>query len=327
MSMDDVLYLFLIFVLLFSTALALWFGFSSTFARDRVMRRLTRVRDRFIGKAEPDAVAALILKREEKKSRLDALIARFLPNPEHWRKLLVRTGTSLTIGQVAVASVVFGLAVGIALQLIGISPFMGWPSAVVCAYYAPRVVIGGLVARRATKFIAIFPDAVGLMVRGLRAGLPLTETVIGIAREIGDPVGSEFRHIADQIQLGKPLEEALWESAERLDLPEFTFMAIAFSIQRETGGNLAETLENLDQILRRRRQLHLKIRTFSAEARASATIIGSLPFFAIAILSALDWEYISILFKTPSGHLYLSAAMGCLVVGIGTMIRMGRFRI
>jgi tight adherence protein B len=325
--MNDVLYLFVVFVLLFSIVLVLWFGFSSTFARDQVMRRLTQVRDRFIGKIEPDAAATLILKREEKKSRLDSLIAHLLPNPEEWRKLLARTGTSLTIGQVAIAAVVLGLVVGIALQVMGISLFMGWPFAIASAYYAPRITIGALVARRATKFIAVFPDAVGLMIRGLRAGLPLTETVIGVTREISDPVGSEFRRIADQIQLGKPLEEALWESADRLDLPDFTFMAIAFSIQRETGGNLAETLENLDQILRRRRQLHLKIRTFSAEARASATIIGALPFVVIAILSSLDWEYISILFNSPQGHLYLSAAMGCLVVGVGVMIRMGRFRI
>jgi len=325
--MGDVLFLFFVFVLLFGIVMVLWFGFSPSFARDKMMRRLTLVRDRFIGKPDPDATANLTLKREEKKSRLDTLISRFLPNPEHWRKQLSRTGTELTIGQVAVAAVAFGLAVGIALAVIGISPFMGWPAAIACAYYAPRIVINALVARRATKFIAVFPDAVGLMVRGLKAGLPVTETVIGVTREIGDPVGSEFRRIADQIQLGKPLEEALWESAERLDLPEFTFMAIAFSIQRETGGNLAETLENLDQILRRRRQLHLKIRTFSAEARASATIIGSLPFVVMGILAVLDWDYISILFTTESGHLYLSAAMGCLVVGVGTMIRMGKFKI
>jgi tight adherence protein B len=323
--MGDVLYLFFVFVMLFGIVLVLWLGFSSTFMRDKMMRRLGRVRDSFIGKAEPDE--ALQLKREDKKSRLDTLISRFLPNPDHWRKQLARTGTSLTIGKVAVAGVAFGLTVGIVLQLIGISPFMGWPAAVACVFYGPRIVINGLVARRATKFIAVFPDAVGLMVRGLKAGLPVTETVIGVTREIGDPVGSEFRRIADQIQLGKPLEEALWESAERLDLPEFTFMAIAFSIQRETGGNLAETLENLDHILRRRRQLHLKIRTFSAEARASATIIGSLPFVVMGILAVLDWNYISILFTTPSGHLYLSAAMGTLALGVGTMIRLGKFKI
>ncbi len=104
-------------------------------------------------------------------------------------------------------------------------------------------------------------------------------------------------------------------------------MAIAFSIQRETGGNLAETLDNLDQILRRRRQLHLKVKTYSAEAKASATIIGALPFVVASILAAVDFGYIQILFTTEMGHVFLSAAILCLVIGVGTMVKMGRFEI
>lgn len=324
--MIDAIFLLVVFLLLFAVTFTGWSGATDTKERADVVERLNKVRDRFVGKPDPEAVA-LTLKREEKKSRLDALAGRFLPNPDKWRKQLARTGTNLTIGKVAIGAAVFGLVLGIGLTEIGIAPLVGWPAAIGATFLAPRVLIGYLVNRRATRFIAVFPDAVGLMVRGLRAGLPVTETIAGVTHEIGEPVGAEFRRISDQIQLGQPLEDALWESAGRIDLPEFTFMAIAFSIQRETGGNLAETLENLDLILRRRRQLHLKIRTFSAEARASATIVGALPFVVMGILAVLDFDYVALLFNTPSGHMYLTAAMTTLVVGVFAMIRLGKFRI
>ncbi|HVA35645.1 MAG TPA: type II secretion system F family protein [Stellaceae bacterium] len=324
--MIDAIFLLVVFLLLFGAALAGWSGATDTKERAEVVERLGKVRDRFVGKPDPDSVA-LTLKRDEKKSRLDLIAGRFLPNPDHWRKQLARTGTSLTLGKVAIGAIIFGLVLGFGLTEIGIAPLVGWPSAIAATVLGPRLLINFLVARRATRFIAVFPDAVGLMVRGLRAGLPVTETIAGVTHEIGEPVGSEFRRISDQIQLGQPLEDALWESAGRLDLPEFTFMAIAFSIQRETGGNLAETLENLDLILRRRRQLHLKIRTFSAEARASATIIGALPFVVMGILAALDFDYIAILFNSASGHMYLTAAMSSLAIGVFAMIRLGKFRI
>ncbi len=324
--MVDTVFLLIVFLLLFGVTYAGWSGATDTKERADTVARLGKIRDRFVGKPDPDSVA-LTLKRDERRSRLDVLAARLLPNPEHWRKQLARTGTNLTIGKVAFGAVAFGLLLGFALTEIGIAPFVGWPMAIVATVMGPRVLINYLVGRRATRFIAIFPDAVGLMVRGLRAGLPVTETVIGVTHEIGEPVGSEFRRVAEKIQLGQPLEDALWEAASRIDLPEFTFMAIAFSIQRETGGNLAETLDNLDTILRRRRQLHLKIRTFSAEARASATIIGALPFVVMGILAVLDLDYIALLFNNPSGHMYLTAAMTSLVIGIFAMIRLGKFRI
>jgi len=105
-----------------------------------------------------------------------------------------------------------------------------------------------------------------------------------VGREIADPVGEEFRRISDDVRLGVPLEQALWETAKRIATPEFNFLVVTMIVQRETGGNLAETLENLDQVLRRRRQMRLKIKAMSSEARASAAIIGSLPFIMFAIL-------------------------------------------
>jgi len=324
-NMIDVGYLFLIFILMLSILVVGWLGAVGFDQHTPLLKRMQKARDRFIGK--PNDAVMLTLKRDEEKSKLDDLVGQFLPNPEHWRKMLERTGLNLTLGKVAIAAGIFALIVGILLWEMGMPFIFIIPGAIGAGLWMPRLAVNYLVSRRVHKFISVFPDAVGLMVRGLRAGLPVTETIIGVTREIGEPVGSEFRRISDQIQLGKPLEDALWETAQRIDLPEFTFMAIAFSIQRETGGNLAETLDNLDNILRRRRQLHLKVRTFSAEAKASASIIAALPFVVAGILALVDFQYIALLFTTETGHVFLTSAILCLVVGIGSMIKLGKFKV
>src|SRR4029077_21047911 len=118
--------------------------------------------------------------------------------------------------------------------------------------WLPFMVIVWLGGRRAKKFMQLFPEAVGLMVRGLKSGLPITETFQIVAQEIGDPVGIEFRQVTDQIRLGHPLEQALLDAAKRVGTPELKFLTVTLSIQRETGGNLAETLGNLDSVLRKR---------------------------------------------------------------------------
>ena len=109
--------------------------------------------------------------------------------------------------------------------------------------------------RRVARFIGLFPEAIDLMVRALRSGLPITEAIINAGQEIGDPVGAEFRGIEAGMRLGRDLESLLWDIAKRIDAPEFRFFIIALSVQRETGGNLAETLNNLSDVLRRRRAM------------------------------------------------------------------------
>ena len=184
-----------------------------------------------------------------------------------------------------------------------------------------------MVNRRTNRFSAHFPEAIALMVRGIKSGLPVTETFNIVANETPAPVGTEFRQISDQIRLGHPVDQALWDAAKRVGTPELKFLVVTLSIQRETGGNLAETLENLDNILRRRRQMRLKVRAMSSEARASAMIIGSLPFVMMGVLSFVSPEYISLLFTTDRGNHMLMAAAGSMTFGIGIMTKMVRFDI
>jgi tight adherence protein B len=164
-------------------------------------------------------------------------------------------------------------------------------------------------------------------VRGLRSGLPVTESIRTIGTEVPDPIGVEFRTVTDGVGLGQSLEEALWDAAKRLDTPEFKFFVVSLSIQRETGGNLAETLSNLADILRRRRQMRLKIKAMSSEARASAYILASLPFIVFGAITIFNPGYSMQLFEDPRGHVLVAAGLTSLVVGVLVMAKMIRFEI
>jgi tight adherence protein B len=191
----------------------------------------------------------------------------------------------------------------------------------------PHAVVGFLVRRRRNKFIANFPEAIDLMVRGLRSGLPITESIRTAGAEIVAPVGTELQNVTDSVRLGAKLEEALWETSRRLDIQEFNFFTIALAIQSETGGNLAETLANLSDVLRRRRQLKLKIKALSSEAKASAYIIGSLPFIMAILIYLINPTYISELWIDPRGVFLVGIGLTSFAVGAGVMYKMVKFEI
>jgi tight adherence protein B len=177
----------------------------------------------------------------------------------------------------------------------------------------PHFVIGKMITRRVKKFNNNFPDAIELMVRGLRSGLPITETLGIVAGEIIGPVGVEFRMVSDKMKIGRTMEAALQDTADRLGTPEFQFFVITLAIQRETGGNLAETLSNLADVLRKRAQMKLKIRAMSSESKASAYIVGSLPFVVFGLVWMINPGYMGGFFTDQR----------LMVAGIGGMIWMG----
>src|SRR4029079_1418419 len=135
-----------------------------------------------------------------------------------------------------------------------------------------------MIKRRVDKFNVNFPDAIELMVRGLRSGPPITEQLGNVSTASPGPGGVERTMVSDKMKIGRTMEAALQDTADRLGTPEFQFFVITLAIQRETGGNLAETLSNLADVLRKRAQMKLKIRAMSSESKASAYIVGSLPF-------------------------------------------------
>ncbi|WP_448580143.1 type II secretion system F family protein [Thermaurantiacus sp.] len=174
------------------------------------------------------------------------------------------------------------------------------------------------------SFRSQLPDAIGLMVRGIRAGVPVAEAVADVGREFPQPIGREFRAAHEQVRLGQPLESALWSVATRAQIPEMNFLCVTIAVQRETGGNLAETLSHLEQMIRKRAALQLKIRALSSEARASALIIGALPLLMAGALFVMAPDYVAPLVETGAGRLLLATAIACLGVGALVMTHIVR---
>ena len=171
------------------------------------------------------------------------------------------------------------------------------------------------------------PDGIDLIVRCVRSGLPVAEGIESVANDLTGPIAIEFRRISDQVKLGVQLEKAMERSVKRVGAPDYAFLSIALSIQRETGGNLTEALSNLSRLLRQRNQMKLKIRALTSEARSSALIIGILPFLVIGALLIFNPDYILVLFQTDQGINLASAAAVSMVIGFLVMGKMVRFPI
>ncbi len=231
---------------------------------------------------------------------------------------LSRTGKAWTVNQYVYTSV--GMALGLALLIYLKSRFL--PLAlglgIVVGAGFPHMAVSYLIKKRYSQFTAKFPDAIDLLVRGLRSGLPISETLTIVSTEVPGPVGYEFKQVTERIRIGKTMEEALQDSADRLNMPEFNFFCITLAIQRETGGNLAETLSNLGDVLRKRAQMKLKINAMSSESKASAYIVGSLPFIVFGLVYWVNPQYLNGFFTDQ--RLMIAGMGGMLWMGIGVFI-------
>lgn len=223
-----------------------------------------------------------------------------------------------------------GIAAGVFLVLVVL---LGKPVAVsllaglVLGMGIPHVRVAMRIRKRQKLFLKLFPDAIDLMVRGLRAGLPIGESFHTISREIPEPVGPLFAIISQQTALGVPMEKALADTATKLGLTEFNFFVTSIILQRETGGNLGEILSNLAEMLRARQMMKLKIGALSSEARASAYIVGCLPFAVMLMLQLISPDYLKPLFNDYRGNLWLLAAMSSIGLGGFIMLKMSQLEI
>jgi tight adherence protein B len=276
------------------------------------------------------SAAALSLRKSSDSSfaQLDKAIKQILPNPAKMRMRLARTGKEISLGVYVLFSLLsFGLGVLMTQNLVGLALGPSLLLGVLSAVIVPHLFVSFLIKRRKKKFLGNFPDAIDVLVRGLKAGLPAAESMRIVGAEMGGPVSEEFTRITDGLKMGGEFDDVLWSAATRIDLPEFNFFVITLTIQRETGGNLGETLENLCDMLRKRRQVKLKVKALSSEAKASAIIIGSLPFALFGILYLLNQEYVMTLFTHPKGPWLVGAGFASLGTGVGVMAKMVRFEI
>ena len=270
---------------------------------------------------KPTPVQIISARRKTKSGTLpgvEKFFKRLIPRQEMLRLRLTHAGLETSLGVYILICAIVGVAAMIAGAVFGLP----LPAAALTGVFAglglPHYVVGSMFAKRQMRFIIYFPDAIDLMVRGVKAGVPITEAIKAASEDIPDSVGIELKRITDGIRVGRKMNELLEETCKRLDLPEFNFFAIALSIQAETGGNLAETLNNLAEVLRGRRQLKRKIKALSSEAKASAYIIGSLPFIMCLLIYLVNEPYIVGLFTDVRGQFMIGGSL--VMIGMGALV-------
>jgi len=251
-------------------------------------------------------------------TQLTSFASRLLPNPALLKKRLAMTGKEWTVGHYAMINACMAAVVGLGIFLKGAPLLLALFGGLLIGLGLPHFVVGYLIKKRIKTFTVRFPDAIELLVRGLRAGLPISETLTVVAAEVPGPVGDEFRMVTDKMKIGRTMEAALQETADRLGTAEFQFFCITLAIQKETGGNLAETLGNLAEVLRKRAQMKLKIRAMSSESKASAYIVGSLPFIVFGLIWVINQDYMANFFKDE--RLMITGLGGLVWMSIGAFI-------
>jgi tight adherence protein B len=297
-------------------------------------KRLARVgRKRLSGHLDLDEARMLLLRQKQESNLLVGLtdaLARFVPllNTTRLRANVRRAGMKLSVG----AFVISSLVIAAVIAAVG-TVASGYPLPVVVpfALFGGMLVMDGFVRLRgdmmSERFMKQLPDALDTIIRGIRSGLPVIECIGAVGKEYGDPIGSHFRAISERVKLGESLDQALWRVATVVQKPEMDFLAISITIQMETGGSLAEALGNLADLLRKREQMKLKIRAISSEAKASAMIIGALPFVMLGLLTVMSPDYVRPLFFDERGQMMLGAGLLSITCGGFIMWRMTKFEI
>jgi tight adherence protein B len=243
------------------------------------------------------------------------------------RTLIAQAGLNTSPKVFWIASAVLGIVLVVAPIMLGLPWFVAAGLGFVGFLGLPRWFLGFLRKRRQNKFLNDFADAIDVMVRALKAGLPVSESMKIIASESGPPVGPEFLEVVEGQRIGITIDQGIERMVERVPLSEVNFLAIVMTIQSKTGGNLSEALTNLSRVLRDRKKMKQKIRSVSQEAKSSAAIIGSLPFVIMGALTVLNPHYMSPLFETSLGNIMLIGSGTWMTIGVLVMKKMISFEI
>lgn len=299
----------------------------------KISKRASRMQQRMKApkqRRNRDAEETRSLRRQEGDASLPLLtsLLAHLPSITLLRDRIARSGMTISAERYLSYNLfLFIIASLLLTAFFRLDTLTAFLLSVVIGLGLPHMVVNFRIARRTKKFLVLFPDAIDLIVRGLRAGLPVTESIKMVAREIDEPVGGVFRVMTEKMALGIPLEKTLYDTARKYRITEFDFFVTSIVLQRETGGNLSEILSNLSEALRQRLMMRLKIKAMSSEAKASMYIISALPFIVIGALSFTSPEYLLPLIDDYRGNIALGIAGGMLGMGVFIMIRMTKFEI
>lgn len=272
-------------------------------------------------------------KGEKRRGKIQESLDKFEKKQQSKKKKVTlqnqirQAGLDMPIKMFWVFSVVAGVVAAIGALVGGVTPIVALGAAVAVGLGLPRWFLKFLIKRRMELFLTLFADAIDVMVRGLKAGLPVNEAMKVIASEMEAPVGPEFTEVVQGQRVGIPIDQGIERMLERVPLPEVNFLGIVMSIQKSTGGNLAEALDNLSTVLRDRKRMKAKVQAVSQEAKASAAIIGSLPFVIAGGMMVLNPEYLNPLIETDIGNLLLVGAATWMTMGVLVMRKMINFKI
>jgi tight adherence protein B len=294
--------------------------------RQAEKRKAIVARPEPVSRAQAAARATLKTRREQLEATLKELDSKRKQTKSPPLSVrIAQAGLTWSPRQFLMISAALGLlAAGIGLGVdVGLLPSLGLGFA--GGFGLPRWMLAFLKKRREKKFLDIFPDAVDVIVRGIKAGLPLGDCLKIIANETREPVKSEFKAIAETQAIGVPIGEACQKLYESIPLPEANFFAIVINIQQKSGGNLSEALGNLSKVLRDRKKMAAKIQAMSMEAKASAAIIGSLPPAVMALVYLSSPDYIELLWTSPTGRMLLAAGAFWMMIGTFVMKKMINF--
>jgi tight adherence protein B len=243
------------------------------------------------------------------------------------RTLIAQAGLDISPNLFWVFSVILGIVLTVVPLFLGIPWFVCAGAGFVGFLGLPRWFLGVLRRRRQNVFLNDFADAIDVMVRALKAGLPVSEAMKIISTEQGPPVGPEFLEVVEGQRVGISIEQGIERMVERMPLSEVNFLAIVMTIQAKTGGNLSEALANLSRVLRDRKKMKQKITSVSQEAKSSAAIIGSLPFIIMGMLTIMNPNYLTPMFNTSMGNMLLVGSGVWMTLGVLVMRKMINFEI
>jgi len=276
------------------------------------------------GRKTADAVTTRRQQVEDSLKQLEAKQKNAKNPPIEIR--IQQAGLSISKRQFYIFSALAGVVSFVLMMFTsGMGLMLAVPAAVAGGFGIPRWVIGYLKKKREDKFIHELPNAIDVIVRGVRAGLPIGDCIRIIANETSEPVKGEFRQIAEGQAVGMSLSDSAAKLYERVPLPEANFFGIVLAIQQQAGGNLSEALGNLSRVLRERKKMSAKIKAMSMEAKASAAIIASLPFAVMALVYLTSPGYIELLWTTPTGRVLMAGSAVWMLMGVMVMRKMINF--
>ena len=241
--------------------------------------------------------------------------------------LIFQAGMTIAPGAFIRNSCLFGAALFLVLLITQVPYYFAAIFAVAGAYLLPRMYIMHRRKKYQNAFLDELPNAVEAIVRGVKTGLPLNDSMRVVAKDTKEPVKSEFARVLDQQAFGFSMTEAVAVLLERVPLPEVNFFVVVISVQQQAGGNLSEALGNLARVLRNRKKMKQKVAAMSSEAKASAGIIGALPVIVAIMVSIVSPEYLKPLISTPIGQIWLGVAALMMCMGVFVMNRMVQFDI